>query len=951
MVKFQAPTDAQVKEVLRKIPSQQLRRAFFEGLKNPLWVTPLAREGAFSNPPDSQVMEDGLIRDVYWPEIGYLIRVAPEAPAAVVDVLLKLANSNNPWVRRGTFTVGASIPADQAARLQPLLKSWIPSGFGWRTDPRDTVSLTVNLLQGGQPKIGRWLANLLFKPPKVLGSHEPSLTLEDYWYEDGLPRVVAALGDDGLHVVLPWLEAHERSKGYLEHDSDMTFMSRDSVRTRSDSHDGVEQSLIDAVRDLTIREMHVDPQKAKSLLLATKMVLMRKIALFALAEAIKQSIDDNEQINAMLRVAVELLFDQSSLDNPCRIEYAELARATASHSLKAVEPLAGFIESGLRVDNERLRKWLGREDGDDSAIEEQVRDYNERKLHRWLSAIGVNALPEQLRARLAELDERFEVIESPLESERSITTWSGPNSPITQDDMSIMSPAELVAHLESWHDMGNGWGPEPSHEGQGRALTAVLTTNPKAVVGIDDLTDRLRPTYLRAILHGWEAALKADLELDWAQAADLIRDVLAHDDESAFPVEGGQFDDDASFRPTKQAAVGLLEELVRERAALTVPDEAMSQFAEMLITLADDETAWSEYISYDKESGMDPLTVSLNWQWPIRVRGLIYLMSRSKDTSWYEPARSALERELVRDDTRGASRAVLGEGLARLLLTDPEWVESNIPTWFGNEDGVVVNQQIALTTAITMHHYHPKLYELLAPAMIAVIKSKDSIVAGWHMQFDPLQRIGEWIISAIIWGHESLEDPAAAAFFSSATAEVRGKAIGRIAWSFMHAEVVDEAIRDQFADLWDMRVEHVRSYPNDHEELNGFEWFVKSKKFGVEWWLPRLKEAAELDPDLGSKTHMISKEIASAADTDPRSTLDVLKLLLQGRNNADITGYALRRDTIPIVLAKGIASGDSELQQDSLRFMNHLGEQGDLDLEEAVRAALAERITQTGADE
>ena len=127
---------------------------------------------------------------------------------------------------------------------------------------------------------------------------------------------------------------------------------------------------------------------------------------------------------------------------------------------------------------------------------------------------------------------------------------------------------------------------------------------------------RLRPTYLRAILHGWEAALKADLELDWAQVADLIRGVLTHDDESAFPVEGGRFDDDANFRPAKQAAVGLLEELVRERAALTVPDEAMSQFAEMLITLADDETAWSEYISYDKESGMDPLTVSLNWQWP-----------------------------------------------------------------------------------------------------------------------------------------------------------------------------------------------------------------------------------------------------------------------------------------------------------------------------------------------
>src|SRR6185312_13137097 len=102
--------------------------------------------------------------------------------------------------------------------------------------------------------------------------------------------------------------------------------------------------------------------------------------------------------------------------------------------------------------------------------------------------------------------------------------------------MAAMSGVELVAHLESWHDMGDGWGPEPSHEGQGRQLTALLTTNPKAVSGIDDLPERLRPTYLRAIFHGWEAAIKADLELDWAQAADLIRGVLTHDDESIFPV-------------------------------------------------------------------------------------------------------------------------------------------------------------------------------------------------------------------------------------------------------------------------------------------------------------------------------------------------------------------------------------------------------------------------------
>lgn len=88
MEAFQIPTDEQVKEVLRKIPTLQLRRAFFEKLRNTEWVEPLAKEGAFKNPPEPEQAEDGLIRDVYWPEIGYLMRVAPEEPEAVVKVLL-----------------------------------------------------------------------------------------------------------------------------------------------------------------------------------------------------------------------------------------------------------------------------------------------------------------------------------------------------------------------------------------------------------------------------------------------------------------------------------------------------------------------------------------------------------------------------------------------------------------------------------------------------------------------------------------------------------------------------------------------------------------------------------------------------------------------------------------------------------------------------------------------
>ncbi len=151
-----------------------------------------------------------------------------------------------------------------------------------------------------------------------------------------------------------------------------------------------------------------------------------------------------------------------------------------------------------------------------------------------------------------------------------------------------------------------------------------------------------------------------------------------------------------------------------------------------------------------------------------------------------------------------------------------------------------------------MYLYHQRLYELLSPSMIAAIKSSRPVAAGRRTQSDPLQRIGEWSIDAIIRGHTSSDGPVPQAFFTTAPAEVRGGAIGHIAWAFMHASEVDDLIRDRFASLWDERVAHVRSNPHDASELNGFHWFVQSHKFAVEWWLPRLKEALELHPELGA---------------------------------------------------------------------------------------------------
>ncbi|WP_285241795.1 hypothetical protein [Pseudarthrobacter sp. MEB009] len=911
-----------------------------------MWVVPLASEGMFADPPEPETTSDGLIRDHHWAEIDYLTRVAPDVPTAVVDILLKLKGSRNPWVRAATFRIGASIPAAEAARLKQLVIAWNETGYGWRSSPPEMVAFAANLLNGGQRKAGIAVANLLFRPRGKKSTKAPELVIDEYWYEECLPTIIAALGDDALKTALHWLEEYERDTGHLSEDFDMTYTSRSSIRNEDDRFASVEHALIDAVRDATTAAMAAQPQSTRMMLSRSPMVLARRITLHATTEAIKKAGASRDDIQrGLLDTATELLADGDHRDDACRIELCELARELAGHRPGALEPLVAFIKNGPPMGVEEAQDRLAsyHEGESPEAIAARVQEWIETWQHRWLSGIGNDALPAELKTILVQLDNQRGSIDSPLTPLNKITTWSGPNSPLSQDEMSVMGPEDLAAHLESWQ-AGDTWGPAPSHEGQGRELSALITTNPRLLDGIDGLVDRLRPTYLRSILQGWEAALKAGLNLDWELVTELIHDVLTHSNTSRFPHEGDNFDDDNDFRGAKKAAVNLLEELAKKRELPAIPEEALRKFAALLLTEAEDETAWAEYDSH--KGDMDPLTLSLNLRWPIRVHGLLNLISHGKDAPWFQTALAALEGALAMPDVHGASRAVLGEGLGHFLTVAPNWIGERANELFGTADGLTRNQQIAMTTAMAIHRYHREFYAFLEPCMLGAVQSRIPLVSGWKGRTDPVQQIGEWAIYAIIFDHRTAFNPLAGAFFTTADPELRGQALGRIAWSMTNVESVDEVIRDRLAALWDSRVEHVRSNPDDAMELNQFHWFIRSNQFHAWWWLPRLKEALELSPGLAGERFMISKQIASSAELDPQGAFEATRLLLSGKAAAGLHTWDLSRNAVPMVIARARQSGDPDLERQAIQLMNELGESGYSELESEVMKAMSGEISE-----
>lgn len=156
----------------------------------------------------------------------------------------------------------------------------------------------------------------------------------------------------------------------------------------------------------------------------------------------------------------------------------------------------------------------------------------------------------------------------------------------------------------------------------------------------------------------------------------------------------------------------------------------------------------------------------------------------------------------------------------------PNVSSSAFPEWFDTAIRATRNQQIAFTTALAVHYFHPGLYNLLSPSMIAASHSPEPPMTDWRGRSELPSVIGLWVIWSLIRGHATLSDPVAQAFYKSDDAKTRGDAIGTIARSFMHAEAVDDAIRDRLGELWDARVAHVRAHPDDKEELTKFYLFV-----------------------------------------------------------------------------------------------------------------------------
>jgi hypothetical protein len=681
------------------IGDPQLRRAFFLELANPTWVEPLRDAGFFKSAPPFRVDDDGYVQLVPWAESQYLARMAPEAAEDVARAFLEMDEQGNSAVERDVIEAASKMPSSVSKNLVRKIVKYLDEPFRAILDPQDLKRLLGLLLRHDQQREASQLAEGLYSPREIdqasVGTLWPEVIagLETYWYGETLseliPDLVHTFRLGALRTVVRWLASWQRlsEEGNPEVRMGPSFMWRPAIKERATPQGrSIGDALIDATRDTSLELIQQGTPLADvlSVLEDSQYPIMERIAFHTLSRVLEDSPRKD-----VVDIARAHFLESASLNIGLRHEYAELGCAVIPHLTdNQFDEWQTLAATGPAMNDADLAQAIAKTQGTkpDDVKGEDIRRWR-RVWERDLLAAVREALPASGRARLAELEADYGVREHPDLPMRVTAGWAGPQSPMSRVEMTAMQPADVLSYLGEWTpNCGHIFG--PSMEGLGRVLTEVIHERPGIFNGpIQEVID-LDPTYVGAIVRGWELALGNGRELPWPLVIGVLGHVAEQPDEGDTPTPA-PLSSDPGWRWSHQASASLLQRGLIADSGLAPGIGLRDPIWAIIRTLTNSPNPGVEYEVQYGGDNMDPLTLSLNVVRGQAIRAAVAYLSwlQSQDVlkteisatdfapEVYEVLDSHLDPER---DPSVAVRSVYGENFGFLLSASAGWSASRV---------------------------------------------------------------------------------------------------------------------------------------------------------------------------------------------------------------------------------------------------------------------------------
>jgi hypothetical protein len=692
---LKTPTRETVDAALARLGKPGASAYFFDHLNNPQWIRPLYERGFFRRPPGTERdPAEGTVSFPDWPELRYLLRMAPQAGDLVGEIVLAVPETDNSRVRETMIQVGLLLSRELSHRLGERAVPWLDDPIVRVHFGETFAKFIAYLAQLGEMQIALTMAARLFLVDGESGKAKRGQVL-DAWHLDRylkhcLPKLLERDASVTLEFLCDRLCAATKPP-VQETGDDYSYIWRRTISKSNYTVGEVKDVFVDAVRDTSLflaRGANFRPERIYGILLKHDRPILKRIAMYIAARL----------ANARDPIVMDLLLDRRLVDRyTARAEYSMLLQA----NYPGLSPgNRARIEQHLQTDLLESLPTTARKEFAPEKLERFAKQIQRDRL----LAFG-SVLPDSLQPLLAQL-----VQEEGQPHEVGATVTMGPIGPLSRDKLQTMSVAEIVAFVDQWVPPAGLV--EANSVGLGQSLHEAAKSRFKEFAEQAARWIGREAIYIRWIILGLSDAIASKGRVDdWRPLLDLSHWVVVQSDQ-AVSDEGNPWRDlDTGWTGVRQSVARLVNNaLLHEESGLSIDfRDRVWKLLEILLKDVDPETTADvdeSRIDYDS------LTKSINCVRGEATHALFrYVWWVHKSATEPDHAasfdrmpevRAALEDTLR--DPSPAIRSVLGDWLRTLLFYDYAWTESRIDEIFPESEA---GRTMWLATWGTFAKYSP----------------------------------------------------------------------------------------------------------------------------------------------------------------------------------------------------------------------------------------------------
>ena len=928
-----------------------VRREFFQTLERADWVTPLREAGYFDSPPKAKRVQDTGAQYPIWPESKYLARMAKHVPSEVAAIFTSF-ETDNLSIIGDMLDAALAMPAKVAASLVPAVCRAAQSETLWLYF-KDASDLCVRLADGDEVPAAMTLAESLFTPKFKADQEQPSQQ-DEYWYKDGLKKVIPALASRKPHEFLvklcDWLKVSVEAKKRVDPNtgSDYSYTWRPAIEEHEQNRDydftGVMVGFVRQGFEQAIRDGKMSLEGAIDIVDRYPYFVFKRIRLHLINEFAER----NRTLVRRVIMDRDLFDDHQYKHEYYKHEYAMLVgRRLGVLTPEERDTWFGWIDAGPDMSDfdEFMKQRQGRKATDEDR-QNRKQYWQFEKLH-WVRkhlAGERRKFYEDMFATHGEPE--FADLHSRISS-----GCRGNESPMAVAELTELRFEQAVERVSSWvpgehRFMGSNL------EGLASTFGQYVATNPKVFSAQAGALTGRPAIFVRAFINQMVEAIKTGGEIDVPAVLALCRWVLDRPlEERTTPEQkhGGLVEKDWQW--TRDA----ISRLVKNICKATVDDtpkypldglrESIWQLVSVLCRgraqsyivrdIAEDDPRVRDYLNMGINSSRgNAVEAALEYaRWVANHRkktdGSHEIVPGGFDVM--SEVREMLEWQIAPDNRSFEALAVIGSRISLIYWIDKNWLGANAERLFRLE-GIAESPPMAQGWAawnafLVWGRPHIEFYNLFREQFAYAVSQAARVNLTERISEQPMYRLGEHLMILYGRGELGLDDDGGLlrCFLADSHPDVRRHAVGFVGQSLEGDEKVPEEVVVRFQELWSIYwagtgKKDAREKPDAW--LFGT-WFA-SGQFPEQWALEQLESLVEVTPT-PEPDHAIAEQLAKIARDDTERAVRILARMIRGdREGWHIHGWL---DAAKQTLATAIrAGGDARTQAEQV--IDYLGRRG-----------------------